>query len=142
MYSKDFILRMIEMMGDLIAGIFGLIKKGDLQQASQNLENAYQNFLKKEASFLKEIKKEKLIDELTNKYNFTNGHFEILSELFYAEAELLYAKGRQTASIEFYEKSLVLLDFVVKSSKTLSFDKQAKLTALQNRIAQLVGSIS
>ncbi len=29
MYQKDYILRMIEMLGDLIAGIFGLIRKGE-----------------------------------------------------------------------------------------------------------------
>lgn len=139
MYSKDFILRMIEMIGDLIAGILGLIKKGDFQQASQTLDNAYQAFLKEEASFLKGIKKEILIGELTSKHNFTQGHLEILSELFFAEAEILCAKGQLTASIEFYEKSFILLDFVIKSSKTISFEKNAKLLAIQNRVDELIG---
>jgi hypothetical protein len=40
MYQKDYILRMLEMLATLIAGILGLIKKGDLQQASHALENA------------------------------------------------------------------------------------------------------
>lgn len=52
MYQKDFILRMIEMIADLIALILGLIKKGDLPQASQLLENAYREFLKKMLLFL------------------------------------------------------------------------------------------
>jgi len=142
MYSKDFILRMIEMIGDLIAGILGLIKKGDFQQASQTLDNAYFDFLKQDAFSFRAINKEILIDELTEKHSFNNGHFEILSELFFAEAELLYAKGKQIASIEFYEKSIILLDYVIKSSKTLSFERQAKLVTLQNRLAQLVGNVS
>jgi len=37
MYQKDYILRMIEMPGDLVAGIPDLIKKGDTGQASEKL---------------------------------------------------------------------------------------------------------
>jgi hypothetical protein len=142
MYSKDFILRMIEMIGDLIAGILGLIKKGDFQLASQTLENAYFDFLKKDASFFRAINKEKLIEELTKKNSFTDGHLEILSELFFADAEILYAQGKQTASIEFYEKSIILLDYVINSSNTMSFEKQNKLLALQNKLTEIMGNAS
>jgi len=139
MYSKEFILRMIEMMGELIAGILGLIKKGDFQQASQTLDNAYFKFLKQDAAYFRSIKKEELIEELTIKNNFTEGHLEILSELFFADAEILYAQNRQIASIEYFEKSIILLDYIIKSSKTLSYEKQDKLLALQNRLSQLPG---
>lgn len=142
MYSKDFILRMIEMIGDLIAGILELIRKGDFQQASQALDNVYFDFLKQDASSFRTINKEILIEELTNKHNFTNAHLEILSELFIAEAELFYAKGNQAGSVAFYEKSLILLSFVIKSSKTLSIDKQARLVGLENRFAQLMANVS
>jgi tetratricopeptide (TPR) repeat protein len=136
-YQKDFILRMIEMLGELIAGILGLIKKGDFRQASQSLENAYYDFLKQDASLFRSIAKEKLTDELIKKHNYTHGHLEILSGLFYAEAELLYAQGNNSESIEFYEKALILYEFVDKESKSFSFDNQSKISIIQNRIAQL-----
>jgi len=137
MYNKDYILRMIEMIGDLIAGILGLIKNGDLQKAEQTLDDAYYDFLKEDASFFRKIKTEKLTEELIEKHNYTNGHLEILSELFFAEAELLAAKGDKDKAIEYYEKSLLLLDFVLETTKSFSFDKQSKFLLLQNRIAQL-----
>jgi hypothetical protein len=137
MYQKDFILRMIEMLGELIAGILGLIKKGDFQQASQFLENAYYDFLKQDAALFRSIDKDKLTDKLINEHNYTNGHLEILSELFYAEAELLNAKGNRKASLEFYEKTLILHEFVIKESKTYSFEEQSKITLLQDRITHL-----
>ena len=137
MYQRDYILRMIEMIADLIAGILGLIKKGDFQQASQTLENAYYEFLKQDASIFRSIDKEKLTDELLIEHNYTNGHLEILSELFYAEAELLYAKGNLKESLEFYEKTLLLYEFVVKESNSYSVDKQSKIVLILHRIAQL-----
>ena len=137
MYQKDFIQRMIEMLAELIAGILGLIKKGDYQQASQSLDNAYYDFLKQDAAFLHGIPENELTNKLLNEHNYTNGHLEILSELFYAQAELSYAQGNQNESLMFYKKSLTLLEFVIKESKSFSLKNQSKLSIIQNRIAEL-----
>ena len=137
MYQKDFILRMLEMIGDLVAGIFGLIKKGEFQQASQSLNNAYFEFLKNDAALFRSIPKEKLTDELVREHNYTNDHLEILSELFYAEAELLFAKESHPDSLEYYEKTLVLLEFVNKESNSFSIERQSKTGLIQDRIVQL-----
>lgn len=137
MYQKDFILRMIEMIGELIAGILGLIKKGDFEQASLSIENAYYNFLQEDASFFRSISKEKLTKELIQEHNYTNGHLEVLSELFYAEAELLFAKGNHIESLKYYEKTLTLCEFVIQESKSFSLEKQSKISLIQGRITQL-----
>ncbi len=142
MYQKDYILRMIEMIGDLIAGILGMIKKGDYTKASQSLEDAYYDYLKQDASFFQSIPKEELTVKLLREHNYTHGHLEILSELFYAQAELFNAQGLPRESLDFYEKSHLLFDFVIKESKSFSIQKQDKLTALQHRIDQLKGHLS
>jgi hypothetical protein len=131
MYKRDFILRMIQMLGEVIARILGLISKGDYQLASQNIENAYTEFLKQDAAFFRKLPKENLTNKLIKEHNYTLGHLEILSELFYAEAELLYAKGNQIESIEYYEKSLTLFEFVDKESKSFSFEKQLKISKIK-----------
>ena len=48
MYQKDYILRMIEMIGDLMAGILGLIRKGKFDQASQGLSDIYRHMLRED----------------------------------------------------------------------------------------------
>jgi hypothetical protein len=45
MYQRDYILRMIEMLGDLIASIMGFIKKGDYKKASEQLGRIYYDML-------------------------------------------------------------------------------------------------
>jgi hypothetical protein len=128
---------MIEMLGELIAGILGFIKKGEFPKASEALENAYYDFLKEDASFFRNIPKEKLTEELLQKHNYTNGHLEILAELFYTEAELLFAEGKQAESKIFYEKALLLFEFIEKETETYSLDKKTKTTTIQNRISEL-----
>lgn len=137
MYQKDFILRMIEMLAELVAGILRLIKKGDFNKASQLIDNAYHDMLKHDAGFFNKIPLSKLTDNLIGEHNFTNGHLEILAELFYAQAELLFAQKKYGESLEFYQKSLCLLEFVSEKSQTFSFETQSKISTLQNRVDEL-----
>ena len=101
MYQKDYILRMIEMIADLIAKLLGLIKKGEYQKASETLDHAYYNFLKQDAADLRGIPKEDLTNKLLKEHNYKNGHLEILSMLFYAQAELFYAQKNHAESLEY-----------------------------------------
>jgi hypothetical protein len=137
MYQKDFILRMIEMLGDFIASILGLIKTGKFEQATTTLENAYYDFLKKDAAFFHSLPKERLTEDLINKHNYTNGHLEILAGLFYTEAELKYAEGKSAKSLETYEKSLLLYSFLDKGTKTFSFDSKSRMALIQDKISEL-----
>ena len=137
MYQKDYILRMIEMLGDLIAAVFGLVRKGDFQQANENLERIYNDMLKKDAAFFRSIPKEDLTHDLLEKHNYTNGHLEILAELFNAEAELAAAQGNQKGCLEYSEKALLLFEFIDLQQKTLSLDRLDKMTLIRDRITKL-----
>lgn len=137
MYQKDYILRMIEMIGDLIAAILGFIKKGELDKAQEALDNSYYQFLKEDAAYFRRLPKEKLTGHLLEKHNYTNGHLEILSELFFGEAELAKSKGDLSYSLIYYEKSYIILEFIIEKSKTYSMEKNKKLESLKNEISKL-----
>ncbi|MBN1132837.1 MAG: hypothetical protein JXR52_11445 [Bacteroidales bacterium] len=137
MYQKDYILRMIEMIADLVAGILGLIREGRLTQASQTLDNAYQEFLKKDASLFRNIPAEKLTETLLSEHNYTGGHLRILSELYFAEAELQLAKGKNKNSLEYYQKALVLFEFAEKVARSFSVDTQSRISVIKEKISHL-----
>jgi hypothetical protein len=137
MYQKDYILRMIEMLGDLLAAIFGLVRKGDYNQASERLEQIYYDMLKEDAAYFRSIPKEELTHRLLEKHNYTYGHLEILAELFNAEAELQLAQGNNTGSLEFSEKSLLLFEYIDIYQKTLSLERLDKMSVIRERIKRL-----
>nr|WP_320119906.1 hypothetical protein [uncultured Marinifilum sp.] len=137
MYQKDFILRMIEMIAEVIARIIGLIKKGDSEKASQLLENAYRDFLKEDASFFRSIPKEKLKENLLSKHNYTNGHLQILADLFLAEAELQISRNQNQSGLEYFEKSLILLRFIEHESSDFSLSLIQKISNLENKIKKI-----
>ena len=137
MYQKDYILRMIEMLGDLLAAIFGLARKGDYNQASEKLTRIYYDMLKEDAAFFRSIPRDKLTDVLIEKHNYTNGHLEILAELFNAEAELEMAQGNEAGSLEYSEKSIMLFEFIDTRQKTLSLERLNKMKLIRERISAL-----
>ncbi len=137
MHHKDYILRMMEMLSELIALLLGLIKKGDIQQASRQLERAYLDFLKKDASFFHTIPINELTNKLLTDHHFTSDHLKVLSELFYAEGELQRTKGHEQAALVHYQKALRLFEFVEQEKATFSFSNQKRHQELQQRIEHL-----
>ena len=134
MYQNDYILRMIEMLGQLIASILGLIRKGDFARAENKLENLYYTMLKEDSAFFRDIPIDELTDRLLHGHKYTNGHLEVLAELFNAEAVLRLAKDDKPGSLEYSQKSLRLFEFIDVEYKTYSQERIDKIDAIRKRI--------
>jgi hypothetical protein len=133
MFQRDYILRMIEKIGELIAGIMGLIRKGEIARASKELDEVYYLMLRQDSSFFSSIPADKLTETLLQEHNYTSGHLEILAELFNAEAELRLARGDRKGSLEYSEKSLILFEFTDREQKTFSFEREEKISNIRKR---------
>jgi hypothetical protein len=140
MYQKDYILRMIEMLGELIQAVMGLIRRNEFNEARESLDRLYYDMLREDASFFRDIPEDEITDTLLEKHNYTNGHLEILAELFNAEAELELAEGKNTGSVGFSRKSLKLFEFISLEEKTISLEREAKMDRIRTRIKNLAGS--
>jgi hypothetical protein len=142
MYQRDYLLRMIEMLGDLIAGLLGKIRKGEIQQAREEMDRLYTDFLKEDSALFLALPPEKLTDSLLKEHNYTYGHLEILAMLFGAEAELAIAERRLNDAIELSEKTIILYNFIATEKKTFSFDNEKKVADIRKRITDLENEIS
>jgi hypothetical protein len=137
MYQKDYILRMVEMIGDLIAAFLGLLKKGDLHQAEKLIERGYVELLSKDASFFLLIPNEKLTDQLIGEHHYEHYHLEILAELFYAEAKLAESQSKPEHCLACCEKSQILTEFLEQQDKTWSATREERKHFLQEKITML-----
>ena len=137
MYQKDYILRMIEMLGDLLRALFGLITRGDYRQAEERLNEAYYTMLHKDSWFFQNIPVDKLTKTLIEDHNYTNNHLVILAELLYAEAELQFAKNNKAGSSLNYKKSLALLEFLDETERTYSEDRLLRMKEIREKIEKL-----
>jgi hypothetical protein len=131
---------MIEMLGDLIAGILGLVRKGEFEKASDKLENLYNQILREDSAFFMNIPDNELTDKLIREHNYTNGHLEVLAELFNAEAELCFAQGDMKGTIRHSVRALRLFEFIDAENKTYYQDRIDKMESLRQRILNLTGN--
>jgi hypothetical protein len=129
---------MIEMFGELLAGIFGLIRKGQYNRASEQIGKVYYDMLKEDASFFRLLPEKDLTNKLILEHNYTNDHLEILAELFNAEAELDLAQGNKSGCLEYSRKSLILFEFVDTNQKTYSLERINKMESIRKRIETLI----
>lgn len=137
MYQNDYILRLIEEMGAFLATVFGLLKRGEYRKASEQLGNIYYDLLKEDAAFFRNIPEEDLTHKLLEKHNYTNGHLEILAELFYAEAEMSLAQNDKPGALSYSRKSLLLFRFIDVENRTYSQERIDKMKAIEERIRSL-----
>lgn len=122
------------MVRDLIMGILGLIKKGQLEQAEQQLENLYYDFLKEDSAFFTTIPAEDITTKLLREHNYSHGHLEILALLFDAEAELQEARGKKDLSTDFLKKAMMIFEFLENEQKTYSLERAGKMEEIRKRL--------
>ena len=125
------------MIGELIAALLGLIKKGDLDQAEKMLERGYYELLRRDAAFFQKIPKERLTRDLLSEHNYSSGHLTVLAELFFAEATLSQAQKKLNNSLICYEKSLLLLEYLEQEDKTWSAKRDERMSFIKAKIAEL-----
>jgi len=136
-YKRDYLLRMIEMIGDLIIALLGKIKKGDYENANIQLEQIYFDFLKNDAAFFRLLPLDGMTEKLLNEHNYTNDHLHILAELFFVEAELNNAKGDNKTSKSYYEKALKLYDHIDTAQKTYDEKRVNKIKLIHEKIRKI-----
>ena len=134
MYQKDYILKMIEMLGKFIAAIFDRISNGKFNEAEELLDESYETLLKESAAKFTFIPKEQLTEQLLSEYHFVNEQLEILAILFKIEGDLRFAQKNFNLSADFLEKSLILLEFLDNNSKLYSMERKSNIDELKKKI--------
>jgi tetratricopeptide (TPR) repeat protein len=130
-------MKMLEMLGEFVAGMMSFLKRGEFNRANEMIEAAFTDFLKQDAAYFNNLPVEKLTHHLLKEHNYSYGHLEVLAELFKVQAELYYRQGKNEESLVFFEKALVVLQFVVNESKTYSQEKETRLVELQEKVRDL-----
>ena len=76
---------------------------------------------------------DKLINLLKDNYGYQNEHLNILSEIFYETACLLYENGEIEKAKLVFERALILFEFENKTKKDLALERIFKIQKI-NRL--------
>ncbi len=124
--ERDYLMRQLMMLFDVIQKIFRLRKKGDKEEAEKQIQFFYES-LKIEQN-LRQKNIEEMLDLLENKMKLTNEHIEMIAFVLKEQGELSEDINIQ---MDFFRKSFFLLEKVERESTSFSMDRQMKLAELR-----------
>ena len=124
--EKDYIMRQLLMLFDVIQKILRRRKKGEKGKAQDEIKYFYQ-ILNIETD-VQTMNIEQLIELLEKEKNLTNEHIEMVAFVLKEQGEL---ENDTASKLDFFRKSYFLLDKVERESITFSMDRQMKLTELR-----------
>ena len=124
--EKDYIMRQLLMLFEVIQKILRWRKKGEKGKAKDEIKYFYQ-ILKIETD-INSMKIEELIEFLEKEKNLTNEHIEMVAFVLKEQGEM---EEDSKLKIDFFRKSYFLLAKVERESITFSMDRQMKLSELK-----------
>ena len=130
---SDFFLRLIQDIAKLFAVLIGK----NIDEVEEELDLAYNEWLKLDRKSLDEMDAEELLSTLTNEMNLDVDHIEIVAELSAKEGELYFNQKDFIKSKHKLEKALKLYDFVDLKRQLFSFERQTTLQKISDLISEI-----
>ncbi len=124
--ERDYLMRQLMMLFDVIQKIFNFRKKGEKEEAEEQIRYFY-NYLKLETR-IQEKSIESLLDYLVSEKKFTNNHLEMIAFVLKEQGELAEDSAQK---LDFFRKAYFLLEKVDRESTSFSMDRQMKLAELR-----------
>lgn len=124
--ERDYLMRQLMMLFDVIQKILRYRKKGDIEQAEEQIKYFY-SCLKIDDD-VEKLNTNELLELLQTKKELSNEHIELVAFVLKEQGELQTDKNRQN---DLFQKSYFLLEKVERESTSFSMDRQMKLAELK-----------
>ncbi len=136
MIQRDYIMRMVEEFGKFLTAIVGLKREGNFGDALNKIDDVYKGMIDLEPKVLKSIDVDELLDFLQNEKQFDNLYLKMIAELLFEEGQIYHESGDPISARNVLEKAKVLINYLMESDTTFSFDWYEKLSLID----QIIGN--
>ena len=123
--ERDYLMRQLMMLFEVIHKILRLRKKGEHEEADEQIQYFYA-CLKIEDD-VKKMNIEELVELLVKKKKLTNEHIELVAFVLKEQGEL---EEEVELRLDLFRKSFFLLEKVERESTAFSMDRQMKIAEL------------
>ncbi len=127
--ERDYLMRQMMMLFDVLQKVLRLRKKGDKEEAEKEIKYFYE-CLKVDQDF-EEMNISEMVQLLEGKLKLTNEHIEMIAFVLKEQGELADDEDKR---LDFFRKSYYLLDKVERESTVFSMDRQMKLAWLREYV--------
>jgi hypothetical protein len=136
MEQRDYLQKIIDqlgrVLGKILADLAGLVNEGKVSDGIEITNQALKNALDLDINELIELPSYKLLDTLVNKKKLSNENIEVIANILLLIADNLSEENDILKRKNFYEKCLLLFDYISQNTSTYSFDRHIKIEKIKN----------
>ncbi len=127
MIRRDFVLRMIDEFGKFMSLIVGLKNEGKNDDALKKIDDVYEGMFGLDSKVLKSESADNILNYLKNDLKFSEQYLQMISDLLFEEGLVYHESGDPLSTHNVLEKSKVMINYLIESGSTFSFDWYEKL---------------
>ena len=133
MPKEDYLLKYLEKLSRVIAAMFGFRDKGFPEDALRLADETFKELLDFNVEELSIMPLEKFVETI-NKIGYSWKYLEALAGLAHETAESFLVQENIEYAQRFYKKTLELFYLLNEKDKTFSFEREMKITELNQLI--------
>lgn len=127
---------MIDEFGKFLAAIVGLKREGKFDDALDKVDGLYRGMLDLDPKVLKSLDKEEVLDYLQKEKEYTNQYLKLIAELLFEEGQIYHEIGDPISAQNVLEKAKVLINYLMDSDTTFSFDWYEKIAVVDKILSR------
>ena len=134
MEQRDYLMRQIEEMarvlGKILAGLLGLKTEGEVTEGIETARQTLKSELGLDTDEIMQVPPSDLIPFLKEKKQFNDLLIEQLANIFFYMSGAPFHNNKIPPNTGLAGRSLLMYEYLDRSSKTFSFERQEKVRAL------------
>ncbi len=135
MFSRDYIMRLVEEFARMLAAITGLKLEGKHDEALKKIDDAYNELLHIAPSMLMSLKSQEILKVLQDELNFESQQLRMAAELLYEQGQIYIELGDPVTAKNALAKSRVLIGFLMENDSTFAFDWFEKIRLIDEQLS-------
>lgn len=132
MHQRDYILKYLEKLGNVIGVLLGLKKEGKTEEAIKAIDEALKDILGFDMDFLYKTPEENIIACLVAEKKTDLEQLNVLTELLYEQIILLELKKEKQLVSSLSTKLLKIYNYLEGKEKAFSFDRMGKIERIKS----------
>jgi hypothetical protein len=121
----------------MLTKVADLLRDNKPDEALETIHKTYDRFLHIDVEDLDTILENDPVNKLINEHNFDEHRLNALADLLKAEGDIYLHEAKEEKAKSRYYKALILFEYLNQTQQVYSFDREAKISDMKEKIRKI-----
>lgn len=135
MEKRDYLMMQFEQLGIVLAALLGFKETGEYKKALEIISQSYTEIPDFYPETLNIPNPQEFLSQLLLETPVSFQKLNLIADFVYEEGDFHFLSGQQSIALNRFEKALVLYQYLNINEKIYSFERQEKISRMNNILA-------